>query len=507
MTENVQTCSKNLVMVADLGASNPKFIVSLKKKKVDHLILDPQIKEVPASLVEKYRQKQEWLTERSPTKDAFLQLPEDENYWVFGSLSDNFETEQEIDQEAKKYEYGALKILCALGLIVQENKIKARHFNLDLCVLLPIDEIGDKEIFLTYFKKIVERWYFRGEEFSCSLRKIEVEREGIGLLKYLLGSKSYKEKYQAEKVGLVMAGYRNLSLFSINGGELDVKKSPIKGFHQCIENIAKTNASINPIELNEAMAKTYYSLLPYELEDLPKELFRKLRLTCREHGVNRSVPEMKTKFQNDEEIKKRKNKLFEYDFFDYIEKRPYDREYTFEIKRKSVKINWEKSKEIRKLIKTKNPELFEMEVKSLSNNINKELNSYGEDFKFLLEQNFEDIDRLIIVGGAHIFLYKWICEFCKRFDNIYLDQRQVDNRDFYINPPLSEPYIYNADKIEDTIERDTLPELREELVNDFNLDLDIDYSSIPTRFLDCYCFYKFFKKKLNKERKKKSGEE
>lgn len=511
---------KKLLIVADLGASNPKFIISFKKNEPDYLILDSRIQKVSASSLDKYRKEEEWLfDERLASKDAFLNLANEDDYWVFGDLSQYFDPEQRLDKEAKKYELGALRILCGLGLLTQQQGIKHRNFNLDLCVLLPVNEFGDQNRFLKYFENMAKNWYFRGEAFSCTLRKTKIEREGASTLRYLLSNKQYKDKYRNQTLGLVMAGYRNLSFFLLRDLKVEVQESPIKGFHQCIENISKNNSVIEPPELNAAMAKAYYSLLRYELETLPRKIYQKFEEMLGEER-NFSSSDIKNKFQNGSNLTQN-GKLFQYHFLTgnshRIDHQKYLRTYT--VCRLGGTPSWEKCPEIQKLIKSKTSDLAEQELNDLVNDINKELEAYGEQFQTFLERYFQEVDQLLILGGASIFLYHWLSSFCNYWDQFKIEiTNQKDNprEENYIYSKFSPPYEsseYTPRKqAKKTIYIDSLPQLKEELVKDFSLDeKEQIYSSIPLRFLDCYCFYKLclnqIKKEDQEERRQKKAEE
>ncbi|MFP4135101.1 MAG: hypothetical protein ACLFTJ_13230, partial [Halothece sp.] len=454
---------KRIIIVADLGASNPKFIASFKRNKLDYLILDSRIQNVPASLVNKHREEEEWLIdERLPSEDAFLQLANEDDYWVFGPLSQYFEPEQRLDKNLKKYELGALRILCGLGLLAQQQGIKHRNFELDLCVLLPVNEIGDKEPFLNYFENMAKNWWFRGEAFSCTLRRKYVEREGASTLRYLLAKQQYKDKYKNQTLGLLMAGYRNLSLFVLKNGKAEVQESPIQGFHKCVENICRNNAAIKPAELNAALANAYYSLLPYELEEFPKEfydIFKKVYLTLRKEPRHNFDNYLTQKEQT------REGKLFRYHFFNYSNDSDNDPDdVIFNFKRTGKVPDFRNCEEIQKLIKTREPYNAKQELNNLINDIDKEINAYGDEFKFLLERYFKEIDQLIVIGGASIFLYSWITDFCNRYDLLKIDDKKLS----FLPPYENSSYSYNPNR--KVIEIDSLANLREELVESFGLD-------------------------------------
>ena len=495
---------RKLLIVADLGASNPKFIISFKKNEPDYLILDSRIQKVPASLVDKYRKKDEWfIDEPLASADAFLKLSNEDDYWVFGDLSQYFDPEQRLDKEAKKYELGALRILCGLGILTQQQGIKHRNFNLDLCVLLPVNEFGDQEPFLKYFENIAKNWWFRGEAFSCTLRKTKIDREGASTLRYLLSNKQYKDKYRNQTLGLVMAGYRNLSLFVLRKGKAEIQESPIQGFHKCVENICCHNATIKPTELNAALANAYYSLLPYELEEFPQKIYDKFKGVYLNIGENSSGKNKKFDSYLTQKEQTPEGKLFRYHFLNYSNDSD---DVIFKFKRTGKVPDFSNCEEIKQLIKIQNPYNVAQELNLLIDDLNKEINAYGDEFKFFLERYLKDIDQLIVIGGASIFLYSWVTDFCN-----YYDLLEIDSQKMLFSPPYEKSdYFYNPER--KVIKIDSLPQLKEELVKDFSLDeKEQIYSSIPLRFLDCYCFYKLclnqIKKEDQEERRQKKAKE
>jgi len=496
-----QSKTKNLLVVADLGASNPKFIVSFQKNQLDYFILDSRMEKVPASLVNKYREEEEWLgDERLASEDAFLQIADESNYWVFGTLSHYFDPEQRLDKSLKKYELGALRILCSLGILVHQRGIKYRNFNLDLCVLLPADEIGDQQRFLNYFEQIAQKWWFRGEVFSCHLRKTKIEREGAASLRYLLGKQQYKDEYKNKDIGLVMAGYRNVSFFVLRNGKAEVQESPIQGFHKCIENICRNNAAIQPAELNRALANAYYSMLPYELAKVPKEVYDQFFKVYRELPERSPSPSTLNSRIKSKQQELQQGKIFNYRLLD--NSKDQHGSWIFKVRREGKFPEFKDCKEIKKLIKTGNQHLAEQELNDLVNEITKELNAYGEQFQNFLKRYFKEIDQLIVMGGASIFLYYWISSFCNRYDVLEIKERGLK---------ASLPYetaTYTSEQEGEVIQIDSLPKLREELVKDFGLDTkDKDYSSIPLRFLDCYCFYQLCLNQIKKEEKEQRKQE
>ena len=481
---------KKILMIADLGASAPKLIVSFKRNQTSHLILDSRTLKIPAFLFDKHREKEkekQFVDEQLASEDAFLQLADDEeHYWVFGSLSKHFTSKERLDKNATKYQLGAVKILCGLGVLIQQEKLKYRNFDLDLCVLLPVDEFGYSEMFFKYFKRISKKWWFRGVEYSCSLRTTKVKREGASTLNYLLNHQDYQHQYQGKTIGLIMLGYRNLSFFLVKNGKAEVKESPVLGFHKCIENICDKNGAIKATELNAALANAYYSLLPHELEKVPGEIYDELQgLYNRFHDLNFNATAEKQQLEE--------GKLFKYEFSDYSDDSDHLKVH---IKRKGKSPEFKNCEEIKELIKTQEPYNAEQELDNLIHDIDKEIKDYGKEFQLWLEQYLKDIDKLIVIGGASIFLYSWITDFCNRYDLLYIDQQKSPF------PPPYESSGYNHNLDRKVIHIDSLPRLREELVKDFEFDAkDKNYSSIPLRFLDCYCFYKLCLKEIQEEEK------
>lgn len=505
---------KNILVTADLGASNPKFIVNFGKKQQFFLILDSKVQKVPKALLNKYRKDQDWMGERKPAEDAYLELADDDSNgeddcWCFGSLSEAFTPEERLDKNRKKYELAGLKILAGLGIICQREGIKARHFNLNLSVLLPATEYGDRERFWDSFRQFAQQWRFREEWFSCTLGEFLADKEGAGVLRYVMSEKEMKKSFQDQKIGLLMAGYRNVTFLVLNQGRLALEESPVLGFHECVESIAATNASLSPNQLNQALGEGYYELLQKEMTEVPEGIRKRLNSVLDELPDDSEEKRKKLFWQRLEEkdLLSVAGKLFSYRLKRVDSNRTLalnEQNYCFSREGK-VPDFWEVER-IKRLIQVNHPTYAQAELNDLISTIEEEITAYNDKMKLFLERYFQGIETLFLVGGASIFLYPCVSQFCNRLDQVTVNfhHSRVDN---FTLPYLSNS-VYRSNEEKPSVAIETLSNLRETLAQEFGLETSkASFSSIPIRFLDSYCWDYLSKIKIKEKKRQAKKQE
>lgn len=132
----------------------------------------------------------------------------------------------------RKFETLIVKLLAFIGYLSQNYSSK-ETIELNLGILLPLDEIEDRQTLGKWLRQIISEPGFRvnGRSFgNISINKINVKPEGYGI---------YKNS-QAQRVGVLMLGHSDCSwLIFSNGSWLkDFSRTlPGAGMHDLIENL------------------------------------------------------------------------------------------------------------------------------------------------------------------------------------------------------------------------------------------------------------------------------
>jgi len=157
-----------------------------------------------------------------------------------------------------KYNKAVYQCLGIIGSVIQrEGEIPS---SLNLATLLPFDEFQHKERFQEQVRSALEKFTFRGKEYSLKLDKFACLPESSGL--YLRGRQGNRSTKLASSkditTAVVMMGYRNVSLMVMDKGTPKVKETTFQGFAQMIELIKERVPVVNEQALIRAMSKPNY---------------------------------------------------------------------------------------------------------------------------------------------------------------------------------------------------------------------------------------------------------
>ncbi len=189
----------------------------------------------------------------SPSLVAYIEPATKE--WVYWQVGGAARKPGELSVNERKFAALVVKVLAFLGYLVNTCAPTSERVGLSLGVLLPLDEIEDRELLGNRLRAII------GSGFSVNgyvIKNVVVERiyckaEGYGIYK----------SYPHPRAGILMVGHSDLSWLYFRQGALVVSKSrtfPSSGMHSFLkgldfpiqyeletaERIAKAGAELEP---------------------------------------------------------------------------------------------------------------------------------------------------------------------------------------------------------------------------------------------------------------------
>ena len=238
----------HVIATFDGGTSLSKIIYRVIKdgtaEKVKYLSISPEV----IRLIE------------PPAVDVFgeemggwVQLPpkKAKEYYAVGKLAKDKGATSSIRR--LKYEGFVPKILAAIGAIVAREKI-AEKFSLDLYVLLPYSEYGNRQELESSLQKALKLYWFANQQLRTMLNNYRCYPEGLGIgleVRRRLGIGRWK----AEKIGILLFGYRNTSWLVFEKGVFSqsLSSSTPYGFCHLLDLAASLIPGVSREEIQDAI--------------------------------------------------------------------------------------------------------------------------------------------------------------------------------------------------------------------------------------------------------------
>jgi hypothetical protein len=229
-----------LYVCIDPGGSQTKIIYQLPgDEKPQYLLMTPFVEEISQGNLQRYLEKESKMSNPAAIRQAYLEV--NQRIFVVGYFASKFDPEDRLPEI--KYENALYKALAAVGVIAELNGLKSKKISLQLAVLLPWNEYGDRSKFAQKLKEYLDDFIFRGQSYSVKLDKFICRPEGGGLAA-IHTKKRGKEWQQNSKLGILMFGHRNITALNFEYGDLR-GDSPLIGFSKFLDNVVERTSGLN----------------------------------------------------------------------------------------------------------------------------------------------------------------------------------------------------------------------------------------------------------------------
>lgn len=259
----------DIYLSVDVGGSQTKIIYQLASdKEPDFLLMPPILEEISATKLDNYKERKGWIG--SPHPDQELWVTWDKRVVVLGDFASKFDPIDRIKE--LKYENALWKVLGAIGLIVETNKMKVppkKPLKLELAMLLPWNEYSDRSRFEEQLRRMLAGFKVRDLNLKVELKRFLCRPEGGGLAALRI-KKQGIDWLRDQQLGVLMFGHRNTTALYFDRGELKLGDSPLLGFATMLDMVVETTSGLDrerlAVAINEARsdsAKEVYSITQY----------------------------------------------------------------------------------------------------------------------------------------------------------------------------------------------------------------------------------------------------
>jgi hypothetical protein len=259
----------------DPGSSLTKVVYSIQDK-LRYFYMEPEVLSLPV--------KPTTINFCSdPEHQAWLQLPQDENFYAVGQLAHQFNAIARLDK--LKYEQALYKVLAAIGAIVQREQITTK-FTVHLATVLPYVEYENRAPFRQKVAVALQEFEFRGQKMKGMLSAFYCSPEGGGHAWNFLAQRG-KSEFKKNPVVILMLGHRDISCLTFIKGNIDPNhsKTVALGFTELLNRIIYRTAG-----LDESIASTIFQIgTDYHPDNL---LIRSLVRSTQPENVIREAQEI-----------------------------------------------------------------------------------------------------------------------------------------------------------------------------------------------------------------------
>jgi hypothetical protein len=214
--------AKKITMSIDLGGSLTKTIVRSGETEIPFL-LPPHVNRLP---------NRESLPNLVGNARAFNQqifVGFDDRYYAVGDSARRIDAQLFLRQS--KISVAVPKILGLVWLAARTLSLGKKFF-LDLRLLLPPSEYGDREVLKKDLMAALSRFETPTGEFSIDLKKFDCFPEGAGIADHYLDRVHSSDN---RKCLVIMFGHRNLSFYSLDRGCMGELQTSTLGFSEFLK--------------------------------------------------------------------------------------------------------------------------------------------------------------------------------------------------------------------------------------------------------------------------------
>ncbi|MGH2416458.1 MAG: ParM/StbA family protein, partial [Microcystaceae cyanobacterium] len=155
----------DLCLAFDPGSSLSKGIYTLKPFKMEWLVMEPEVVQVPYVGIEQYESNR--IGNPHPENQAWIERQG--NYYAVGFLARK-RFYGRVALKEVKYRQAVDKVLAMVGAIASSKRLP-REFSLSLGILLPFGEYEDRKRFKELMAEALENFSFRGQLYRVKLEQ------------------------------------------------------------------------------------------------------------------------------------------------------------------------------------------------------------------------------------------------------------------------------------------------------------------------------------------------
>jgi hypothetical protein len=249
----------DIYLSVDVGGSQTKIIYQLKDSpKPNYLLMPPELEEITKTKLENYMARLGWIG--SPSPDQQLWVMWNERVVVLGDFASSFDPQDRLGE--LKYENALWKVLGAIGLIVEINKIKVspkKPLLVELALLLPWNEYSDRKRFEEQLRKMLAGFQVRNTALKVSLERFLCRPEGGGLAAVRIKQQGLGW-LRSKQLGVLMFGHRNTTALYFDRGQLKLGDSPLLGFANMLDMVVEMTSGLDRERLAEAIFSARYAI-------------------------------------------------------------------------------------------------------------------------------------------------------------------------------------------------------------------------------------------------------
>jgi hypothetical protein len=232
-----------LRMAIDFGGSSTKVLASYGEEKLA-FAMRSEVVEVPKGMLS----QRDKVQGSNPLHCCHVSLGT--KYYAVGTLALKFGGFTKL--KTLKVDSAPIKVLAAVGIALDRFQLND-NCKLKLVYCLPPSEIEQSQNFDSTLKKALSRF-----DTASGLKQVDLVSsncfpEGFGI--FTKHSRERPETVQEHCVSTLMMGFRNLSILSATGGNIELAKSSNLGFITVVRDVLETIDGYSDLELSNAIAR------------------------------------------------------------------------------------------------------------------------------------------------------------------------------------------------------------------------------------------------------------
>jgi Actin like proteins N terminal domain len=235
-----RTKRQKLRLAIDFGGSSTKAIGEIDDRLIP-VVMSPEVIEVGTIDLDDYRQQHDLdLWHRS-----FVGVGD--RYFAVGDLAMRLGATQALKR--LKAQTAVHKVLAIVSILAQRLNL-GRSFDLELGCLLPPGEFADRERLQTRLIEALADFDTPVGGRTVQLTNVQFYPEGLGIAHLY-----YLNRPQTGRVGVIMAGHRNISCYAMQGKQPVQKATSDLGFQSWIGLIIDRTSGYELGSLSTAVAR------------------------------------------------------------------------------------------------------------------------------------------------------------------------------------------------------------------------------------------------------------
>ena len=261
-----------IMQVHDLGSTSSRIMVNVGREfNPQVMIMEPEIIRTTLDSATSFHTT--LIGKFNSAYSGWVELKG--GCYCYGDAAKNLKAELQLGKS--KFELAIPKILATTGAI-SEGLNLPNGTTINLGVLLPYREYGDKDIFEHFLRSYLQNFKFCGNHKSFNLNHFVCLPEISGVM---LQAKVGKKTSNSNQIGL-MLGFRDVSAVYVSKGSLSGGTSKDLGFHELCEFVGQKIAFHDYKQLAQAISKAESKIYTKELQPLLGNLnktYRQAKLT------------------------------------------------------------------------------------------------------------------------------------------------------------------------------------------------------------------------------------